>query len=441
MKPRSVHTDRRGLALPSAMFALVAMGILAAGLFTFADLGTKSVRNRESAVRATHVVEAGANHTLALMRGSLRMQGFSRILKGNDNVAGTADDSLLIDWPGLPAGDQIPAAGQAYLGHTYFVSVHDDAADSDPAPGADNNGRVLIRCRAVTADGATAQVEAVIGAAPMPGIAADGDLGFAGAGVTVKGACGGVHANGNLTATGGGPFIAGTASAMGGVTGNYNSYPSGSPAPRLAGADEVVIPDLNPMDYCVGANFRLLVNGGAPSWQNAAGVTSAGTPPGWTYDDTQKLWNTNGSPLLPNPGTYCVQGNVRVAGSTGSVAVPKPLSILATGSIRVEGQPYLSASHPDGIQLLAGGDIYLAGNTSAGSISYQGMIYAGAQCSAQGSATSNGQMLCANGAQPAGATEWAPANAMTGSFTVNFDCSGNIFNKRRFLFWYPRVGV
>jgi hypothetical protein len=99
------------------------------------------------------------------------------------------------------------------------------------------------------------------------------------------------------------------------------------------------------------------------------------------------------------------------------------------------------ANHPDGIQLMAAGDIYLAGNPASGSISYQGLIYAGAQCSAQGSATANGQMLCANGAQPAGAIDWAPTNNMTGSFRVNFDCSGNVFNKRRMLFWYPRIGT
>jgi hypothetical protein len=195
------------------------------------------------------------------------------------------------------------------------------------------------------------------------------------------------------------------------------------------------------MNYCADADFTLMVNGGAPSWRNAAGGTTAGTPPGWTYDNAQLLWNINGTPTFPQPGTYCAQGNVRVAGSTGSAASPKPLSILATGSIRVEGMPFLTADHPDGIQLMAGGDIYLAGNPAAGTTSYQGMIYAGAQCSAQGSAGANGQLLCANGAQPAGAIEWAPTNAMTGSFRVNFDCSGNVFNKRRILFWYPRIGV
>jgi hypothetical protein len=350
-----------------------------------------------------------------------------------------ADDSLFVGW-GLAPGDEIPLAGQAYQGHTYFVTIADDAADIDGNAKSDMNGRVRIWCRAVTADGATAVVEGVIGAVPMPGIAADGNLAFSGGGVTVAGACGGVHANGDLSSTGGGPVIGTLASATGTVSGNY-TLPSSTPAPKVPGADEVVIPDLNPMNYCAGAEFTLLVTGGAPFWRDGAGPPTPGHPPGWTYDHAQLLWNTNGSPTLPQPGTYCVQGNVRIAGTTGSAVLSKPLSILATGSIRVEGQPFLSADHPDGIQLMAGGDIYLAGNPAAGTISYQGMIYAGAQCSAQGSATVNGQLLCANGAQPLGATDWAPGNTVTGNFKVNFDCSSNLFNKRRMLYWYPRVGT
>jgi type II secretory pathway component PulK len=89
----SLMTDRRGLALPSAMFALVAIAVLLAGIFVFADLQAKAVRNRERATRAVHVAEAGMNHALGLLRGSLKSQSFTRLLKGWDNAVGTADDS------------------------------------------------------------------------------------------------------------------------------------------------------------------------------------------------------------------------------------------------------------------------------------------------------------------------------------------------------------
>jgi hypothetical protein len=431
--------SRRGLALPSAMFALVAITVLLGGIFVFADLQAKAVRNRERATRAVHVADAGINHALALLRGSLKSQSFTRILKGSDNVAATADDSLLIGW-GLTAGDQIPLAGQAYQGHTYFVTIRDDPADTDGNPTADMNGRIKLRCRAVTTEGATAEVEAIVGAVPQPGIAADGNISFGNSNV-ISGACGGVHANGNLSSVGGGPTISGPASATGTVNGNYNT-PGGTPAPTVPGAPEVVIPDLNPMNYCAGSDFNLNVVGGAGFVLNTTtGISTPSPTGGWTWDNATQTWSVTGTPLLPAAGTYCAQGNVWLSGNLGSSAAPKALTILATKSIRVEGTPYIRPDHPDNIQLMAGGDIYVAGNNTTGVDNYQGLIYAAAQCSAQGNAKMFGQMMCANGAQPAGAIDWAPGNTVTGNFSLTFDCSGNIFNKRRVLFWYPRIGT
>ncbi len=436
----SLITGRRGLALPSAMFALVAITVLLGGIFVFADLQAKSVRNRERATRAVHVAEAGVNHALGLLRGSLKSQSFTRILRGSDNLIGTAaeqaDDTLFINW-GLAAGDQIPLAGQAYQGHTYFVTIADDPADADGNPKADVNGRVRIHCRAVTTEGATAEVDAIVGAVPQPGIAADGNLSFGNSNI-ISGECGGVHANGNLSSVGGGPTINGQASATGTVSGNYR-LPDNSPAPQVSGAPEVVIPDLNPMNYCGGSNFTLTSTGGV--FNSTTGITTPAPTGGWTWDAGTQTWSSTGTALLPAAGTYCVQGNVWLSGNIGSAAAPKSLTILATKSIRVEGTPYIQPAHPDNIQLMAGGDVYVAGNNTTGVNNYQGLIYAGAQCSAQGNAKMFGQMLCANGAQPAGAIDWAPGNAVTGNFTLTFDCSGNIFNKRRVLFWYPRIGT
>jgi hypothetical protein len=432
MTSQALSKSRHGLALPSAMLALVAVSVLISGLFTFSDLGAKSVRNRESATRAVHVADAGVAHTLGLLRGNLRMRSFTQILRGSDDVVGTADDSLFTGW-GLSAEDQIPLAGQSYQGHTYFVTVRDDPADGDVDPATDRNGRILVRCRAVTTDGATAEVEAIVAAVPMPAVAADGNLGFAG-NFTIQGACGGAHANGNLTATGGGPDINTIATATGTVTGNWNLL-DGSPAPRLNGQPEVVIPDLNPMDFCAGVEFRLLSNGSATT---GAGV-GIPIPIGWTYNAGSQTWSAAGGVLVD--GTYCVQGNVSIAGSTGTAAVPKRVSVLATGSISVSGTPVIVPEHDDGILFMAAGDVAIAGNPTAGTTSYSGMVYAGAQCSASGNANMFGQLLCANGAQPAGATELIAAHSMSGNFVLTFDCSGNVFNKRRILYWYPRIGV
>jgi hypothetical protein len=301
------------------------------------------------------------------------------------------------------------------------------------------NGRVLIRCRAITADGATAEIEAVIGSVPMPGILTDGDLSLGNSNV-IAGACGGVHANGNVTSTAGGPTISTQVSATGTVNGNYR-LPDGTAAPRLNGQDAIPIPDLNPVTYCTGAKFTLLA-GGVGIKDNTTNVTTPGNSGGWVWEAATQNWKGNGTPLLPAAGTYCVEGNAWLAGNVGSGANPKNISIIASGSIKVDGTPYIRPDHPDGILLLAGGDIYMAGNNTTGVDNYQGMVYAGAQCQAQGNAKMFGQMICANSAQPAGAIEYAgPTNTMSGNFSMSFDCSGNVFNKRRILFWYPRVGV
>jgi hypothetical protein len=414
------------------MFALVAAGILGAGMLTFASLSGNAILNQERATRAVHVADAGVAHALSLLRGSLKSHSFTRILRGGDNMVPTVDDSLFINY-GLPAGDEISLAGKAFQGHTYFVTVRDDPADGDANPATDLNGRVLVRCSVLTNEGATLEVTAILGATPMPALAADGNVAFSGS-PQVAGACGGAHANGNIHASGGGPIISTQATATLSATGTW-TLPNGSPAPVRSFQPEVGIPDLNPIDYCPGAEFRLLSTGGAT---NGAGQLVA-VPAGWTHNLGTQLWTLNGPASID--GTYCVQGNVYVSGSTGSAAAPRRMSILATGSVKIEGTPYLTADHEDGILVLAAGDVHLAGNPAAGALSYQGMVYAGAQCTATGNATMFGQLLCANGPQPAGAIEYAVGHTVSGNFKLTFDCSSNVFNKRRVLYWYPRIGA
>ena len=437
-------SERRGIALPSAMFALVAAGILAAGMFAFTDLAGKATLNQERSTRAMHVAEAGLYHSVSLLRGSLRMHNFARIFRGGDGFAPNADDGTLTvgaSYPGFAAADQIPVAGRAFDGGTYFVTVTDDPADGDGNPMTDLNGRVLVRCRAVMADGATAEVSAIVGSIPQPGFAADGNAAFAG-GPQILGPCGGAHANGNISSTGGGPTIGTQVSATGTVTGNWGA-PGGGNAPKVPNAAPIDIPDLNPADYCTGAqaDFRLLPGGVV---QNGAGTVIVPPAPwGWFYTAGTLTWELDGNTPAGSPpaGTYCVTGNAYVRGAVSTAGAPKAMSVIATGSIRIEGTPIMRPDHDDGILALAGGDVYLAGNAAAGVTSYSGLIYARAQCYARGNFVASGQVICANNAQPLGATEYAVTHDIAGNFTINYDCSANLFNKRRVLYWYPRIGA
>jgi hypothetical protein len=420
------------------MFALVAISILLAGLFVFADLSAKSIRNRERANRAVHVAEASLAHTLGLMRGSLRMHSFTRLLRGSDDAVLTADDSVLTGW-GLSSSDEIPLAGQTFQGHTYFVSVRDDAADGDANPATDLNGRVLVRCRAVTSDGASAEIAAVIGAVPFPAVAADGNVNFSGS-PEILGVCGGAHANGNISGSGH-PVVQTQATATGTATGDFD-HPDGSDAPKLGGQPEVPIPTLVPLDHCVGADYRLRADGfvvpaatGIP--ENATGTEKygwkrSGGPP-------EVKWDMDGGG--GTPGTFCVEGNAYISGNNGSAGTPLKVSVIATGSIEVSGNPFLAADHDDGIMFLAGGDLSISGNPGVGGPNFQGLMYAGAQCKMSGNPDLFGQLMCNNGAQPAGSVNITSTHDMSGNFTLTFDCSANVFNKRRVLFWYPRIGV
>jgi hypothetical protein len=389
------------------------------------------VHNQERATRAMQVAEAGVSHAVSLLRGSLKSYNFTRILRGSNALVPSGDEGRLIGTIapptgyGLQASDEIPIAGKAFQGGTYFVQVLNDPDEASTT--TDLNGRVLVRCRAVTSDGATASIDAIVGSVPMPGIAADGNLAFAGANVTIGGECGGAHSNGNLSATGGGPTISAQATATGTVSGNWNG------APELESQPQVVIPDLNPMDFCAEAEFRLLSNGNVQTVATGTQVPAAGT--GWTYTAGSTTWAVAGAVA---PGTYCATGNVTISGGGGTAAAPLRISVLATGSIGVSGNTFLAPDHSDNILLMAGGDIRVAGNPGS---AYGGLVYAAAQCLAEGNASLSGQILCANGAHPAGATPYATAHTVQGSFTLNFDCSANVFNKRRVLYWYPRIGT
>ena len=437
-EPGGRRLGRRGLALPSAMFAVVTLSVLIAGLYTFADLSAKATRNRESATRSVHVAEAGINHTLGLMRESLRMHSFTRLLRGSDNVVATADDSVLTGW-GLSSSDEIPLAGQTFQGHSYFVSVRDDAADGDADAATDLNGRLLVRCRAVTSDGASLEVAAVIGAVPFPAVAADGNLHFSGT-PQIAGVCGGVHSNGNVSA-GSNTTIQTQATATGTATGGFK-LPDGTPAPKLGGQPEVPIPDLVPLDHCVGADFRLTSTGNVVNLTTGASTPAIASPVnGWKRSSGPPLvkWDLAGIGAVG--GTYCVEGNAYISGNNGTAVTPLNLSVVATGSIEVSGNPFLIADHDDEILFLAGGDLSISGNPAAGANNFQGLIYAGAQCKTSGNPVLFGQLMCANGAQPAGSVNIIANHEMSGNFTLTFDCSANVFNRRRVLFWYPQIGT
>jgi hypothetical protein len=388
---RAVAADRRGLALPTALLGLVLISVLAIGIHSMSAVQNTSIKNRESATRALLLAEAGAAHAQAVIRDTLRMYDYTRLLVGSDNLPLTADDGVIAGY-GMSAALAIPKAGKAAPGGSYAVEIVDDPADPIVNLLTDGNARVVLRCTGITSDGASASVDVIVGSMLVPGIATDGDLEISSA-ARLMGPCGGIHANGNMTG-GGSPLVATKATATGAITVNVSpKYPAQLPLP---------IPDLDPLSYCSTADY--------------------------TISGNFVLRSTTA------PGTYCVYGNVTSSGDFGSLSSMKSISIIATGSIQISSKPFIRAEQEDGILFLAGGDLDLQGDWGG-----EGMLYAGGHCYISSKPTINGQVICKSKPDPVGAIDRIDKNLISGDANITFGCYSTLNNRRR-VGWFQRIG-
>jgi hypothetical protein len=313
----------------------------------------------------------------------------------------------------------------------------DDPDDPLPNPLDDGNSRIVARCTGRTNDGAVVEIDAVIAATPMPGIAAEGNLSVPG-NPQIMGGCGSIHANGNLTLNGT-STVAEFVSASGTVSGDAQ-LPDGQPAPEYSGQPPVDIPDLNPIEHCDNADYVLRADGYVVVVATGQAYNANSNEVfGWKRSGNNPVkWDLSGDNSVD--GTVCAEGNVYVSGNTGTADDPREMSIIATGSIEISGNPYLNTDDEDNIQFLAGGDLKIAGNPTVGLNNFSGLMYAGSQCVISGDPNIGGQVLCDNKTNPPGATNLATQNMINGNPTITYDCDWNIFNKRRVVFWYQRIG-
>jgi hypothetical protein len=433
--PEKVSRSRHGLAIPAALFAMVIIAALTTAIFLLADIQGRAVQNRESSARAFMLAEEGLTHALTVLRDTLRNRPYSLLLRGSDGVVATADDGLLIGY-GMSESLQIPGAGRVTANGTYSVTMVDDPADPDANAMEDQNGRVLVRCTAVTTNGAQATVHAVIGGLPLPGVASDGDMSVGGS-ARITGPCGGLHANDDLI-LGPNPIINGTVSASDQVSGTARDT-TGAVNHPLAGQPKMEIPDLNPEDYCGRADFVLRADGMLVKKGNPDQVFNATSNAqfGWKRSSTSPLvWDLSGNSAVN--GTVCAEGNVKISGNPGSDVLPLRMSVIATGSIEISGNPFMQPSSPDSILFMAGGDLSISGNPGAVNDNFDGLIYSESQCKISGNPTMEGQLLCKDKPNPAGTVEHASMNEITGSLQLRYSCNGKVNGRRRIMEWMQR---
>lgn len=442
---------RAGIALPAAITAIAALSVLIAGVWVMVDLNAKTSLNRRSAMNAMLVAEAGASHALALMRGKLRNVKFDQFLKGADNVGfTTADNGLLINYAGLTSDEQIPAAGRAYGGGMYFVTIVDDPADGNIDPLTDSNDRVLARCRGVMPDGASAEIQAVIGFFPYPALATEGSMKFGG-NAKITGACGGLHANELIEVSGMSSTVNGPITASDTVQAGTCQIKKddGSCNTPLHHQPPVDIPELTTSGMCSASTADTMyvmrtdgyieqyVNDLLIETRNANGLE----PWGWKYTGSG-MWTVSAGTVVD--GTFCVNGNVSVSGNPGTDADPWSTSIFATGSVQFSGNPKVTANDPSGALIVAEGDVKFTGTAST-TENYNGLIYAGSQCTGTGTPRISGQLLCKDNPNPSGSADIVDFGAseltasVGGNIEITFGCGG-MLSKRKIMTWMQKLG-
>ena len=415
--------NRPGLALPSAVFGIVIVGMITAGAWSVTELDLKATNNRVDAATALRLAHTAETHAVAVLRNRLGDTiNLTRLIRGHDNLYGTADDSLLITYGPLGDSLKVTAAGREVTGPQgavgkYFIKFADDPADADNIPGTDSNNRMMIICRGVTASGSTAEIRVIVGNFFLPALAVDGNLEISSTfNTTNSGACGGIHANGNIS---GGGTTTVVSPAQVTATGSISHTVNGT---KQANATPVDIPDLNPANFC-GRPGQILINSG-------------GSPPSQNY-----LWKPTGSNIAEGK-TYCVTGNVEFAGDFGSAASPRTATIIASGSIKLGGKKvFMKAAHADGIVLMGGGDLDMQGDAG-----FEGMMYAGAQCYISGKPTITGQFVCKNKPWVHPGENWVQLSdgkglLVSGDATFNFTCNTMLTSSFGVMAWYPTIGT
>jgi type II secretory pathway pseudopilin PulG len=381
--------------------------------------------------------EAGAAHTLGVLRTGLRDSSATRLLRGSDGLPGTPDDGLLEGYA-LDTAIAIPAGGRSSTGGWYTVRLMDDPADADGDPSRDSNSFLLARCTGTTDDSASASVDVMIGSVPLPALAVDGRLVVSG-NPAILGPCGGVHSNDTLVVSGV-PTVATKVSSSDTVrVSGFIRDSAGTPRQPLHHQPPVEIPVLQAADYCAGATLVLRQDGFILSGGLLFDARNNDVF-GWKRGSSSPVvWTLSGN--AASAGVVCAKGNVVVSGNPGAPGAPLSMSILATGSIDISGNPYLTAAHPDGILFLAEGDLGISGNPSGSTDNYSGLMYARSQCKLNGNPNLSGQVLCKSDPDGPGDREITAEASVSGNATLRYDCGGRAWGQRRVLSWYQRFGA
>lgn len=409
-----------GIALLAVMLAMTLLTAIGVALSAVGIVEFRSSINHRSATRALLLADAGATHAQALMRGPLGTLEYDEILLGADGIGNTADDGLFMGF-GLTAEQELPDTGVVLPGGRYFVRMENDPYDPSGSPFIDDNWRFVAVCRGVSRDGGEAEVRVMLAAPNFPAVATRGDLYLPGD-ASILGPCAGVHAN-RIIDVSGHPTVDGPVTATDTVLVSGTIRDASGSEVEPGYQPPIEIPQYDPMDFCGPADYVIrngyLVTVGTPD-DSVSIMTSKEL--GWQWDASENSYVLSANDAVE--GTVCAMGNVRVNGNLGVPGDPFEISLVATGSISLGGTPVVQADHPDGVLLLAGGDLQVGGNAAGTTPYLQGMLYAGAQCQVNGTPIVDGYILCYDDPDPPGANNLVDYNKINGNPQITYDCTG-----------------
>ncbi len=336
------------------------------------------------------------------------------------------DDGLLAGFPELDASEEIAETGLDYHEGDYQVRLVNDIEDPSGSPFVDTNFRIAAIARGRSDGGGEAQVKVILEAPPYPAVVVNGDL-LLGAQAHIAGACAGAHANGRMQ-VGSNVLVDGPISAD---SVEHWYYDQAQIDKVQQGAPPIDVPRMNPMDYCGDADY-ILRNGWKINMSATPDSVKLGGGTDWSYQSSANTYKLGGS--TSDLGTFCIDGNVSYTASMGTETEPVPITLLAKGTVSLGGKSRIAPAHPDGLLIVAGGDISIGGQAGA---RYSGVVYTENQCAFGGSATVEALVLCYDAPD-----SWTPEvqdmldmNEVGNSTVVTYDCAGPRQRPRVTAWW------
>jgi hypothetical protein len=427
-----------GSALIAVLLLLMMLSGLAAALGMSGRTETLISRNQRSAVQATAAAEAGLNHAVELATIYIcewnangltgPEQATDYLLVGPDLATGTvaddADNGSLGTRNGITAAEDIPIGTPltttAGIDAEYEAFVMDDDATAPDEPAGnlfdDENQTLIVRSIGYAQDNTKVVLEALIAPLELGAVVVNADFDVSG-NITIDGAEGSVHANGDLVVSGASASVAGTTTASGSYTGG---------TPGSGGAPELPGPEIRASDYLTYADF-ILTSAGTMTDQMGTELCAATPCNNWDFNSGSGEWSFNST--APTAGNYYGEGDVAISGSPGSAASPVKISTIAEESIDISGSPDVTSDTPE-LLFVTDGDLEISGGLDAGNpLTASGQILVHEQVKLSGNPSLAGQLIVENAASVA---TLVTANDLSGNVTITYNggLGGGTFSVR-----------